>query len=206
MKSKLPGTVDEGVDRLEEEIMVVATRRMTVAEFEQWQLSWDDACRYDLWDGEVIEMAPAGEAHGAIASEIGRLVANYNRENRLGRTYAAETGFVLDEVRQRVLAPDVAFVTRDRVPSGSQWGFFRGAPDLAVEVRSPSQSAREMAAKAAGYLAAGTRLVWLVDPDRRTVTVYRPNRSPEELGTEASLDGYDVLPGFRVAVAAIFDV
>ena len=84
---------------------------MTVAEFEQWQLSWDDACRYDLWDGEVIEMAPAGDAHGAIGTEIGRLVANYGRERRLGRTYMVETGFVLDEVRQRVLGPDVAFVT-----------------------------------------------------------------------------------------------
>ena len=121
-------------------------------------------------------------------------------------TYAAETGFVLDEVRQRVLAPDVAFVTRGRVPPGPQRGFFRGAPDLAVEVRSPSQSAREMDTKAEGYLAAGTRLVWIVDPDRRTVTVYRPDRSPEELALEGYLDGYDVLPGFRVAVAAIFDV
>ena len=75
-----------------------------------------------------------------------------------------------------------------------------------MEVRSPSQSAREMDTKAEGYLAAGTRLVWIVDPDRRTVTVYRPDRSPEELALEGYLDGYDVLPGFRVAVAAIFDV
>ena len=179
---------------------------MTVAEFEQWQLPLLDACRYDLWDGEVIEMAPAGADHGAIASEVGRLVANYNRERRLGRTYAAETGFILDEVRQRVLGPDVAFVTRSRVPASSQGGFFRGAPDLAVEVRSPSNSAREMATKANGYLAAGTRLVWVVDPDSRTVTVYRPDRSPVELASEGYLDGYDVLPGFRVAVAAIFDV
>ena len=179
---------------------------MTVAEFEQWQLSWDDASRYDLWDGEVIEMAPAGAAHGAIASEIGRLVANYNREHRLGRTFAAETGFVLDGMRHRVLAPDVAFIARGRLPAGSQRGFFRGAPDLAVEVRSPSQSAREMDTKAAGYLAAGTRLVWVVDPDSRTVTVYQPNQTPEEMAAEDYLDGYDVLPGFRVAVTAIFDV
>ncbi len=184
----------------------VATRRMTVAEFEQWQLAWDDASRYDLWDGEVIEMAPASQDHGAIASELGRLVANYNREHRLGRTYAAETGFVLDPVRQRVLAPDAAFVARSRVPVGAQPGFFRGAPDLAVEVRSPSNSARELDTKAQGYLAAGTRLAWVVDPDRRIVTVYRLNRSPVELATDEYLDGYDVLPGFRVAVAAIFDV
>ena len=186
--------------------MVVATRRVTVAEFEQWQLSWDDAYRYDLWDGEVIEMAPAGEAHGAIAMRAGYLVFSYARRHGLGRTYAAETGFVLDEVRQRVLGPDVAFVTRSRVPTGSQQGFFRGAPDLAVEVRSPSQSAREMDTKAEGYLAAGTRLVWIVDPDSRTVTVYRPDRAPEELAPDGHLEGYDVLPGFRVAVAAIFDV
>ncbi len=186
--------------------MGVTTKRMTAAEFEQWQLSWDDAYRYDLWDGEVIQMAPAGEVHGAIATEIGRLVANYGRERQLGRTYMVETGFVLDEVRQRVLAPDVAFVARHRLAARGGQGFFRGAPDLAVEVRSPSQSAREMDTKANGYLAAGTRLVWVVDPARRAATVYRPDQLPQVLGPEEQLDGYDVLPGFRVAVAAIFDV
>ena len=151
-------------------------------------------------------MAPAGDAHGAIGTELGRLVANYGRERRLGRTYMVETGFVLDEVRQRVLGPDVAFVRQERMTQPPQPGFFRGAPDLAVEVRSPSNSARELDTKAAGYLAAGTRLVWVVDPDSRTVTVYRPDRAPVELAPDGYLDGYDVLPGFRVAVAAIFDV
>ncbi len=184
----------------------VTTKRMTVAEFERWQLSLDDTYRYDLWDGEVIQMAPAGDAHGAIGTELGRLVANYGREHRLGRTYMIETGFVLDEVRQRVLGPDVAFVSQERMTQPPQPGFFRGAPDLAVEVRSPSNSARELATKANGYLAAGTRLVWVVEPAHRTVTVYRPDRSPQELALDGYLDGYDVLPGFRVAVAAIFDV
>ncbi len=186
--------------------MIVTTRQMTVTEFEQWQLSWDNAYRYDLWDGEVIEMAPANQEHGRVAMSLGSLVHVYAQRHRLGHTYAAETGFVLDEVRHRVLAPDVAFVARSRVPAGSQRGFFRGAPDLAVEVRSPSQSAREMDTKANGYLAAGTRLVWIVDPARRTVTVYRPDRTPQVLGPEEQLDGYDVLSGFRVAMAAIFDV
>ena len=182
------------------------TRRMTVAEFEQWQLSWDDAYRYDLWDGEVIEMAPASPEHGRVAMSVGSLVHVYAQRHRLGHTYAAETGFVLDEVRQRVLGPDVAFVSQERTTQQPRRGFFRGAPDLAVEVRSPSQSARELDTKAAGYLAAGTRLVWVVDPDSRTVTVYRPDQAPVELASEGYLDGYDVLPGFRVAVAAIFDV
>ena len=133
---------------------------MTVAEFEQWQLPLDDACRYDLWDGKVIEMAPAGDAHGAIGTEIGRLVANYGRERRLGRTYMVETGFVLDEVRQRVLGPDVAFVRQERTTQPPQPGFTwpwsprsrasyapRGLltlrRDLApVEVRSPSNLRR----------------------------------------------------------------
>ena len=184
----------------------VTPKRMTVAEFELWQLSWDDAHRYDLWDGEVIEMAPAGDAHGAITAKLAWRLGNHVYPRDLGRTYAAETGFILDEVRQRVLAPDVAFVSQERMTQPPQRGFFRGAPDLAVEVRSPSQSHPEMDTKAEGYLAAGTRLVWIVDPDSRTVTVYRPDRSPVELASEGYLDGYDVLPGFRVAVAAIFDV
>ena len=186
--------------------MVVATRRMTVTEFEQWQLPLDDAYRYDLWDGEVIQMAPAGDAHGAIGTQVGYLVMDYARRHGLGRTYMVETGFVLDEVRQRVLGPDVAFVSQERMTQPPQPGFFRGAPDLVVEVRSPSQTAREMVTKAEGYLAAGTRLVWVVEPAHRTVTVYRPDWTPEELALDGYLDGYDVLPGFRVAVAAIFDV
>ncbi len=186
--------------------LAVTPKRMTVAEFEQWQLPLDDAYRYDLWDGEVIQMAPASPEHGRVAMSVGSLVHVHAQRHRLGHTYAAETGFVLDEIRQRVLAPDVAFVTRSRIPTGSQPGFFRGAPDLAVEVRSPSNSARELATKATGYLAAGTRLVWVVEPASRTVTVYRPDQAPQTLGPEAQLDGYDVLPGFRVAVAAIFDV
>ncbi len=187
-------------------LIAVTTKRMTVAEFEQWQPPWDDAHRYDLWDGEVIEMAPAGEAHGAIAAKLAWRLGNHIYPHGLGRTYAAETGFVLDEVRHRVLGPDVAFVSQERTTQPPQPGFFRGAPDLAVEVRSPSQSAREMDTKANGYLAAGTRLVWIVDPARRAATVYRPDQLPQVLGPEEQLDGYDVLPGFRVAVAAIFDV
>ena len=184
----------------------VTTKRMTVAEFEQWQLSLDDIHRYELWDGEVIKMAPAGDAHGAIGTQVGYLVMDYARQHGLGRTYMIDTGFILDEVRQRVLGPDVAFVRQERMTQPPQPGFLRGAPDLAVEVRSPSNSARELATKAHGYLAAGTRLVWVVEPASRTVTVYRPDQAPQTLGPEAQLDGYDVLPGFRVAVAAIFDV
>ena len=186
--------------------LAVTTKRMTVAEFEQWQLSLDDIYRYDLWDGEVIKMAPAGDAHGAIAAKLAWRLGNHVYPRDLGRTYAAETGFILDEVRQRVLGPDVAFVRQERMTQPPQPGFYRGAPDLAVEVRSPSNSARELDTKAKGYLAAGTRLVWVVEPASRTVTVYRPDQAPQTLGPEGQLDGYDVLPGFRIAVAAIFDV
>ena len=186
---------------------MVTTVRVTVGQFESWRPPPEkEAFRYDLWDGEVVEMAPAGGDHGSVSLEIGYLIRHHARQHRLGRTYAAETGFVLDEARHRVLAPDVAFVARARLPEGPQPGFFRGAPDLAVEVRSPSQSVAELAQKAAAYLDAGSSLVWVVDLALQQVKQYRPNEQPRQLGPEDQLVGDPVLPGFRVPVRLLFEV
>ena len=187
--------------------MMVTTVRVTVGQFERWRPPPEkEAFRYDLWDGEVVEMAPAGDAHGVAASQIGWRIGRFVHEHRLGRTYAAETGFVLDEARHRVLAPDVAFVAQERLRSPPGPGFFHGAPDLAVEVRSPSQSVAELTQKAAAYLDAGSSLVWVVDLSLQQVTEYRPNEHARQLGPEDQLVGDPVLPGFRVPVRLLFEV
>ncbi len=164
----------------------------------------DSERRFDLIRGELIEMAPAGGVHGEItAGIIGRLWAHVT-ENDLGRVYTSETGFVLAREPDVVLGPDAAFVRRERVPE-RQRGFYVVAPDLTVKVMVPNDSYHYVHGKVMEYLDAGVRLVWIVDPDRQRIAVYRADRSGQILTSEDTLDGADVLPGFSVPVARIFE-
>jgi len=105
-----------------------------------------------------------------------------------------------------VRGPDVAFVTRERWSAVTDRGrFFRGAPDLAVEILSLSNRAGEIHAKVADYLPAGARLVWIVDPKRRTVAIHETLLAPRRLGPRDVLDGGDLLPGFAIRVEAVFE-
>lgn len=117
------------------------------------------------------------------------------------------TGFVLEEDPPTARLPDVAWVPPERVPeTGYGTSLWRQGPDLAVEVTSPSNSWTEIQEKVTEYLAAGTRLVWVVDPPTRTVTTYRPGVRARRLSVGEELDGEDVLPGFGVDLAEYFDV
>jgi Uma2 family endonuclease len=165
----------------------------------------DDGWRYELVAGELRRMPPAGFEHGAVAMSLGRRVANFVADDALGVVTVAETGFVLAPNPDTVLAPDVAFVRAARAPTGdAARKFAELAPDLVVEVVSRSDRPGEVTEKALRWVEAGVRLTWVVHPDQRTVAVYEPGgvvhlvRAPEEL------DGGDVLPGFRVAVADLF--
>jgi Uma2 family endonuclease len=114
-------------------------------------------------------------------------------------------GFVLARNPDTLRGPDVSFVSKDRAGSLAnepQW--FEGAPDLAIEILSPSDLPSEIHAKIADYLAAGSRLVWVVDPKERSVRTYRSLLAPRRLSSKETLDAEDVLPGFTIAVAKIF--
>jgi Uma2 family endonuclease len=121
--------------------------------------------------------------------------------------FIGETGYLLSHEPPTVLIPDVGFVSFERgrahVHSSSP---FPGAPDLAVEVLSPSNRPGEIHGKVADYLAAGCRLVWVVDPKRQAVAAHRDLLSPALLGRSDHLEGGDVLPGFRVLVEELFEV
>ncbi|MGH2618432.1 MAG: Uma2 family endonuclease [Thermomicrobiales bacterium] len=180
---------------------MVATKRITVEEFETMSLEGP----WELIDGELVEMSPSAEELSNISANIIVLVGQHVRARRLGRVYNAEGGFVLFPDRETVRAPDVAFVRADRVPHGeARKHFSRLAPDLAVEVLSPSDRPSEVVAKIEMYQEAGVLLIWLVDPDAKTVTVIAAGKATRVLQTDDTLDGGDILPGFSVPVAEIF--
>jgi Uma2 family endonuclease len=164
-----------------------------------------DQFRYDLIQGELYRMSPASARHGEIAMEIAWHIKTFVTEHQLGTVYAAETGFLLGRDPDTLLAPDVAFVRGDRLPEPArQQGFLALAPDLVVEVVSPSDTSRYVSDKVLTYLDAGCQLVWVVEPERRTVTVWTPDRAARVIMAQERLEGGNVLPGFGLNLADIF--
>jgi Uma2 family endonuclease len=163
-----------------------------------------DLGRCELVCGELLQMTPGGYEHGSIILKIaGPLWAFVSRAG-LGEVSGAETGFHIAYDPDTVRAPDVAFVVADRLPSPLPKGFFPGPPDLAVEVVSPEDRDSQVQAKVQNWLDAGCRVVWLVDPRRRTVQVYQGRSEARVLGLSDTLYGEPLLPGFSLAVAEIF--
>ena len=161
--------------------------------------------RYELVEGELKVMSPAGEEHGAVIINLTVPLAQYVKANGLGQVFAAETGYKLASNPDTVLAPDIAFIRRERIEqTGLLKGYRESAPDLAVEVMSPGDTVKEVTEKAGKWLAAGARAVWVVNPKKRTVTVYRPAAETLTLGEQDELDGGEVVPDFRCKVAEIF--
>lgn len=164
----------------------------------------EPGCRHELVRGELRRMSNAGWWHGAVAARIGKLLAIHVDDNHLGLVFGAETGFWLERNPDTVRSPDVAFVVSARIPANPCRGYFDGAPDLAIEVTSPGDSYGDVHEKALFWLACGARLVWVVEPVVRLVTVYRPGDTQRVLRADDELRGDDVLPGFVVRIADLF--
>jgi Uma2 family endonuclease len=161
--------------------------------------------RYELVQGELKTRSPSGFKHGLLAARLALFLAQYSRAHHLGEVAGAETGFILEQNPDTVRAPDAAFVAAANIPpQGLPVGFFPGPPDLAVEVVSPNDTASEVQAKVASYLAAGSRQVWVVYPDLQQVAVFHSARESRILTVADTLDGGDLLPGFSLAVAELF--
>lgn len=159
--------------------------------------------RTELVKGVLLVREPAGYSHGAAAAELARRLANHVTAEVLGRVLAAETGFKLSHDPDTVRAADAAFIRNERLPEPPPAGFAELAPDLAVEVLSPSDRPGEVLAKVADWLEAGSALVWVVDPERRVARVYRSDGSESLVDEHGALDGEDVVPGFRCALAEL---
>lgn len=161
--------------------------------------------RHELVQGEVLEMAPPGGRHGKVALNVGSILRTFVRERGLGEV-VVESGFALRRGPDTVRGPDVAFVRQERLgPGGPPRGFFEGAPDLAVEVVSPDDSAADMEVRVQDYLAAGAAQVWLIYPDSRTVHMYMHGGVSRWYGEGETLPGGDILPGFSAPVRELFD-
>ncbi|HYG10341.1 MAG TPA: Uma2 family endonuclease [Pyrinomonadaceae bacterium] len=165
----------------------------------------DDGFRYELVEGELKRMSPAGHNHGRIAMRLAAPLGKFVADNNLGAVYAAETGFKLKSDPDTVRAPDASFIRQERVEQvGDTEGFWPGAPDLAVEVNSPGDTVNEVEQKVQEWLSAGARLVWVVSPKLRVVTIYRSLADIVTLTEKDTLDGGEVVPGFQFPVAELF--
>ncbi|MBM4035361.1 MAG: Uma2 family endonuclease [Planctomycetes bacterium] len=165
----------------------------------------DDGFRYELIGGEIKKMSPAGVRHGRVAGRLIRLLSRYEFLDDLGELLIAETSFRLSRDPDTVRVPDIAFIRAERLRGwDDREACWPGAPDLAVEVLSPSDAPDEVDEKVRAWLDAGAAMVWVVNPLRRTVTVHRGAAADTTLTVNDELDGQDILPGFRCRVSQLF--
>ena len=163
-----------------------------------------DGSQTELVKGEVVVMSPPSFIHGWVQNQFGFALETYARATKSGRV-TVESGMLTEDGPDTVRGPDVAFWSFARLPLNQTPVVFANvAPDLAVEVVSPSNSRKDIAKKVREYFAAGGPMVWVVDPDERTVTVYRKPGDGKVLWDDATLTGDDVLPGFSCAVSDFF--
>jgi Uma2 family endonuclease len=156
--------------------------------------------------GELRVTPPPGAPHGTAAINLILMLASHVKANGLGRVFGDSFGYILTQLPRTVRVPDLSFVRADRLPpEGIGPGLLRFAPDLAVEVLSPIESASELEEKLADYTVSGTQLIWVVDPARRTVMILNAAQPVRWLQEHDVLHGDEVVPGFSCKVAEIFE-
>jgi Uma2 family endonuclease len=163
-----------------------------------------DLGRCELVRGELIMMSPGKGRHAAVGLRIGRALLNFVEANSLGQVFDSSAGYVLSRDPDTVREPDVSFLTTERLEDQDLDAFLEGAPDLAVEVLSPSNTAAQMRRKMAEYFSVGCRVVWIVDPIHKSLVVHRPDANPVILTEDDTLTEEDLLPGFSLSVREIF--
>lgn len=163
-----------------------------------------DGFRYEIVKGELRKKMPSGILHALIAGRIAGLLSAFIRQRKLGEILTAEPGFKLSLMPETLRVPDVSFMRREKFLQIKNYNkFYQGAPDLAVEVVSPSETFQDVQEKIEEYLAHGVELIWIVRPKQMTITVYRPQHELKVLRGGDSLDGADVIPGFNCLVEDI---
>lgn len=181
----------------------------TLDELEYWmdhpaQFSLPE--HFEVVEGRIVETMPTQKPHGRVGMRVIRLLDRYVEANELGEVLSLEVGFRLQLDPLLIRCPDVAFVSKERqVEDQDEDGFYNLAPNLAVEIVSPDNSGPDMAHKAQEYLSHGTELVWIVNPKRKEVKIYRPDETqPQTLTGEDEITGENVIVGFSCKVSEFF--
>jgi Uma2 family endonuclease len=181
--------------------MVVQEKRYTLAEYRAFcELPQNKNRLFELIGGEIVEKMASFKS-SRLALRIAHLLGNYLDLNGIGYLTGADGSYILSE--DTTFMPDVGYISKQRLPQEPEREV-EGPPDLAVEVKSPTDSKRELRLKAEDYIRFGTKMVWLVFPDEKRIEVYVPGEDVRELGINHTLDGGDVLPGFTLPVRDIF--
>lgn len=187
--------------------MAVAAEKRTYTIDDLWELSHQTDKRLELVKGELRESAPTSPEHGYVELNVGAMLRDFVRKHSLGKVVSGEAGFVLSEgANATVRAADVAFISQQKLPDDrlpSRFASF--APDMVVEVLSPSDTFSGVLDRVNDWLEAGVSLVWVVDPQGRKVYIYRKDQPVRILGENELLSGEDVVPGFECRVGEIFE-
>jgi Uma2 family endonuclease len=175
----------------------------TITDEELLQLP-EDGNKYEVVGGELVMSPGAGPPHERIIMRLGALLVAFATDRHLGDVFGSNLLYVLPSGNRR--GPDLSFVAADRVAAiGPETVFPELAPDLAVEIISPSDRPQRVLDKVGEYLEAGVRLVWVIDPQARKAAIHRSLTTVREIDEAGSLDGEDVIPGFRCTLSAVLD-
>jgi Uma2 family endonuclease len=159
-----------------------------------------DGSQQELVRGEIITMPPPGGLHGVCCLKTGRRIGNFVEDNNRGTVTSNDTGFITERGPDSVRGSDIAYWSKERLPEVPV-GYIPIAPDMLVEVLSPSNTSKQIFAKLKEYFARGVRLVWVLAPEDRTLTIYRTADEGRVLHETATVTGEDVLPGFTCRVS-----
>ena len=180
--------------------MMAVQTLLTVEEFDRIAALPENADkRLEFIGGEIIDVV-TNNYNSEIAATILAEIKVYAKTHDLGRVTGADGGYKVSGERY---IPDVAFISKSKQPASSHEAYNSNAPDLAVEVVSPTDSTKEILDKVANYLAAGT-VVWLIYPDKRQAKIYEPGQPVKTIIAEGVLDGGSVLPGFKLPLKDVF--
>ena len=179
--------------------------RATLTPDDLLALEAEHDARYELVNGELQELGMPNPEHALIGGRISLRLGSHIEGTDRG-VVLLDCSFTLQDDPVRIRIPDISFIATAHIPEGGfRTSSIHGAPDLAVEVVSPNDKARELIVKTTDYLKAGTQQVWIVEPNTRTVTVYKPGGEARVYGADDTLDGGDLLPGLALPVGDLFD-
>lgn len=184
---------------------ITTSQRMTAEEFYEWTNRPDNSgTHHELERGEVIEMSRPGELHCLVCANITRILGNYTFQRRKGYVLSNDVGIVWERNPDTVRGPDVVLYNHSRRYQELNPKFCEDIPALAVEVKSPNDRMNKITRRISQFLQWGVALIWLLDPEDRTIAIYRRDRPAEVLEEHEEVIGDGILPDFRCRVADFF--